>query len=425
MPTESFFARNIRRFCAWVVRRGAPEPQPVVVITPLITQPGEEPANPIPVFDLTSHVVDDNTAVRSDGSAGDPLHATRYEHGLWKVAWSDGRLGVDPEPQSELIHAQAAITRQTRIARVQADFDKARAVEEFRKQDYERAHNDWEKAKNEHEIVSSQQRRDPAGFSRWLSALYVLFGVFILLADIPLSILVAEGLGVKLQMPRGNPRDILNLLRYWHTSWDAIAVSIGVAALTVAFKLIIDRLHVRDEPGERAWQRYARAILRGTTLLAATLATIYAFYIMGRIRATMVGGTPPPTFESDKQYLFTVLTILFPVVAAFCLSMARLCWQNAKRLSLAAKGRDKAWGRYRFALEPYVAAQAERSAIEARLKAMTDHQIDEMFLRELYTHAFERGWAVPETRVPNASLYDRCERLMHRSLARIEQLDNA
>jgi hypothetical protein len=423
VATDSLFSRTVRRICSWIVSRGADESRPVAVITPLITQPGEEPESPIPVFDLTSHVVDDDKVVRSDGSSGDPLHAARYEHGLWRIAWSDGRLGVDPDAQNELIRAQAAITRQTRIAGVRAKLEKAQAAENFRKEDYDRAHADWEKAKKEHDDVSAQQRRDPAGFSRWLTWIYFLFAAAILLADLPLSLLVAEGLGVQLQITDGNPHDLAVLLRNWSTSWEAIAVSIGVAALTIAFKLIIDRMHIRDDDSEHSSLRHFRSGIRLVTLLAATAATIYAFYVMGRVRAALSAGVSPEPL--DKQYLFTALAILFPVVAAFCLSMGRLCWQNAKRLALAARERDKVWRRYRTAQEPFEEAQSARTAIQSRLDAMTDQQIDEMFLRELYTHAFDRGWAVPETRLASASLYDRCEHLMHRALARIEQLDNA
>lgn len=424
MDTDGFFSRNVRRFCAWVVSRGMVAHPPAPVVTPLITQAGEEASeSSIPVFDLNSRVVDDNTAVRSDGSSGDPLLASRYEHGLWKIAWSDGRLGVDPDAQNELIRAQAAITRQTRIARVQAEFDKAKAAENFRKQDYDHAESDWQKAKKELDDVSAEQRRDPAGFSRLLTFLYVAFAVAILVADLPLSLLVAEGLGVKLQITNGNAHDLMVLLQNWSTSWEAIAVSIGVAALTIAFKLIIDQLHLRDDEAEKAWKRQLRNGLRIFTLFAATVATIYAFYIIGRVRAALAAGVQPRAF--DRQYLFTVLAILFPIVAAFCLSMARLCWQNARRLSLAGRDRKKAWEGFRAAQEPFEAAQAARSEVESRLKSMNDELIDEMFLRELYTHAFERGWAVPETRMPTSSLFGRCEHLMHRALARIEQLDNA
>jgi hypothetical protein len=424
MATDSFLSRIARRFCAWIVRRGAEERPVTVVITPLITQPGEDTESSIPVFDLTSKVVDDNTIVRSDGSSGDPLHAARYEHGLWKIAWSDGRLGVNPDAQNELIRAQATITRQTRIARVRAELENAQAAENFRKEDYWRARSDWEGAKKEHDDVSAQQRRDPAGFSRLVPWLYIAFALAILVADLPLSLLVAKSLGVDV---RTDARDLVALLQDWSKSWDAIAVSLGVAALTIAFKLVIDRLYVRDDESESRAIRYVRATLRITVLVTATLATISAFFVIGRVRAFQMTSKDPNAaipFE-DLQYLFTVLAILFPVVAAYCLSMARLCWQNAKRLRLAAKARDKAWHRFRLAQEPYEATQAARSAVESRLRAMSLEQIDEMFLRELYTHAFDRGWAVPETRLPTASLYDRCERLMHRALARIEQLDNA
>src|SRR5204863_7207121 len=135
---------------------------------------------------------------------------------------------------------------------------------------------------------------------------------------------------------------------------------------------------IRDAAVERPWVRRFRAALRLVTLLMATAATIYAFYIIGRVRAALAAGAPPKPL--DKQYLFTALAILFPVVAAFCLSMARLCWQNAGRLSLASKEREKVWRRYRTAQEPYEKAQAARTTVQSRLDAMNGQEIDEMFL---------------------------------------------
>ena len=424
MATDNMFSRGIRRVCAWVVHRSGLQTQSTAIVTPLITQPGEETGALIPVFDLTSQVVDDNTQVRSDGSAGDPLHAARYDHGLWRIAWSDGRLGVDPEPQAQLIAAQAALTRQTRIARVEGDLQNATAAANLRGEEHSRAKTDWVNAKGEHDKVVSQQRRDPAGFSRLLGFIYFASAIIILVADLPLSLLVADaGLGIKLPSDTGNAADLRNIYQNLTTAWESIAVALGVAALTIAFKLVVDRLHIRDEDDERPSVRAFRIFLRVGTLVAAAGCTIYAFWIMGRIRAEAMQNN---TVDArDQRVLYTVLAILFPVVAAFCLSMGRLCWQNRARLSLAARELKKAWQQYRRAQPPYETAQAEASAIQARLDAMKKQQIDEMFLRELYTHAFDRGWAVPETRLPNASLYDRCEHLMHRALSRIAQFDNA
>jgi len=125
----------------------------------------------------------------------------------------------------------------------------------------------------------------------------------------------------------------------------------------------------------------------------------------------------------DMELVFVALAILFPVVAAFCLSLARVCFQNATRLALAKKGLNNAWKEHRRALQPYLDAQSERIALEERRKSMDDASIDETFLRQLYMHAFERGWKVPETRHAEATLYERCEILMHRTLARVDQLD--
>jgi hypothetical protein len=322
-----------------------------------------------------------------------------------------------------LIAAQAALTRQTRIARVEGELQKAVAAMNLRGEEHSRAKTDWENAKKEQEKVLAQQRRDPAGFSRGLGLIYFVSALAILIADLPLSLLVADaGLGIKLPSDSGSAADILNIYQNITTAWEAVAVALGVAALTIAFKLVIDRLHIRDEDDRPALREF-RIFLRVAALIAAAGCTIYAFWIMGRIRAQAMQSNAVDA--RDQRVLYTVLAILFPVVAAFCLSIGRLCWQNRARLALAGKELKKAWQQYRRAQPPYETAQAEASAIRARLEAMKNQQIDEMFLRELYTHAFDRGWAVPETRLPNASLYDRCEHLMHRALSRIAQFDNA
>jgi hypothetical protein len=412
--------QGIRRVCEWIVRRGAPDVIAPIVITPLILQPGETEES-VQVFDLKSHVIPDELAVRSDGSSGESLHAARYDHGLWHIAWSDGRLGVEPDAHIELIGAQAALTRQTRIARVDAELAAARALEDARKGDSERASNDWQDAKSEHGIITARQRRDPGSFSRILPFVYMIFAAFILVADLPLSLLVAQALGFTTAVAGANSADLLVMLTHASSVWEALAVSLGIAALTVAFKLLIDRLHVIDDVETTRGARI-RAALRVMTLLAATAAAIYAFAVMGDIRANyMSGGTAGSV---ATRHVFIALAILFPVVAAFCLSLARVCSQNAKRLKLAEKARDKAWARQRMALQPFLDAQATRMAVQARRDSMNDATVDETFLRELYTHAYERGWAVPETRTANATLYERCEHLMHRALARIEQLDH-
>lgn len=422
MDTKPIFQRIAARVRDWFSGAHDVTPPAAVVVTPLISQNGAKADNTIPVFDLDSRVVDDAAIVRTDGSSGSPLHAARYEHGLWQIAWTDGRLGVDPEPQSQLIHAQAALTLQTRIAPVRAELENAKATENARRLDHERAEADCEQAKTEHDSVSAQQRRDPAEFSRWMGWMYFCFAVVIMLADVPLSLLVAEALGIKLSVPRGNPRDLLNLLRYWNVSWEPWLVALGIAGLTVAFKLVIDRLYIRDD-GSPKWESGTRAVVRIAVLVTAVAVTIYACYVMGNLRAIYT--TPGHSSAlREKRLLFTMLAVLFPVVAAYCLSMARVCHQNASRLELAAKRLASAAGFHRAAVEPYEAARATRIATAARLDAINSDNIDEMFLRELYTHAYERGWSVPETRHAAASLYERCERLMHRSLARIEQFDN-
>jgi len=288
MSTDGIMVRLMRRVYTWLGKRWGFSTVPIV--TPTIVQPGQEGQSVLPVLDLDSRIVDEDSKVRSDGSSGAALLASRYDNGLWRVAWTDGRLGVDPGPHQELVLAQAELAYQTRIVPVRDALAEAEADENARKSEHDRNEKEWERASAEFVEVSNQQRRDPAEFSRLMGAIYFVAAIAIMLADIPLSLIVADALGIHIAVPSGDPHDLFNLLRHWNNAWEAVLVALGVASLAIIFKLIIDRLYIRDDESE-TWQKALRSGFRIGALCVAAGAAIYTCYVMGDLRAQQMTTT--------------------------------------------------------------------------------------------------------------------------------------
>src|SRR5688500_983238 len=96
------------RFAWPTLGLGISSPEPDPASNPAATTappPGEEFR-----FILESKLVAEQPPQTSDGSAPDGLAPSRYEHGLWRAGWTDGRLGETPDPQLALVASQGALT---------------------------------------------------------------------------------------------------------------------------------------------------------------------------------------------------------------------------------------------------------------------------------------------------------------------------
>jgi hypothetical protein len=379
----------------------------------------DAPPAAVPNFLLQSAVTSEHAEPRSDGASGSQLPPSRYDHPLWALAWTDGRLGASEETQVGLIDAQAELTRQERLAAARAVQEDAAAAERTAREKNDIAHAEWDDADKEFRTVTDERRHDPAAFSRALGGLYGIAAFFILLADLPLSFLVAYALNMRTaDKKRGiSLDDVRSIFQHADQLWQALAVGLGIAALTIAFKLIIDYFQ-RPADARNAFIRWGRFIL----LALVFIATIGVFVIIGLVRAKGADPNGEGVPSWLEQALFTSLALLFPIVAAFCLSMLRQTFQNAARAKAAKKAREKASPRYQETLRGHEEAVAALRKADAALKAIEEDHVEQRFLAQLYLHGYARGWTVPSTRHPNDSLFDRCQRLMHESLARIGQL---
>ncbi len=403
-------------FASWpgLRLRTSVEPTPV-------TETQSTPAPPAAQefrFVLESKLIAEQPPQTSDGSEPDGLPPSRYEHGLWRAGWTDGRLGETPDPQLQLVASQGALTRAVRTADAKRKVADAEAEEKHQKFLADERKKEWDDIAGEYERVVSDRRQNAVAYSKTLAWVYLIFGVLIFLADMPLSFNVAPALGVELRREPTEGGDavsadnLTHLIQNFGALWEPFAVAVGIAALTIAFKIVIDKLHRPFRFG--TW--WSKSLL--FAFMAATVgALVWAFVLIGQARASYDGSGPPV----NSAALFTMLAIMFPVVCGYCFSMARAAWQNVAHYDRVAKEHGTAWSRHIETHLAYQRAAANTTSAREELKAVENDRVEEDFLRNLYLHGFQRGRCVPETLAQDASLYDRCESMLHHWLAQLSQ----
>lgn len=378
-------------------------------------------AAPLPVeefrFILESKLVTEQPPQTSDGSTPDSLAPSRYEHGLWRAGWTDGRLGETPDPQLELVASQGALTRAARTAEARRKLANAEAEERHQQFLAAERKREWDDLAKEHERVTTDRRQHAVGYSKTLAWVYLVFGILIFLADMPLSFKVAPALGVDVRREgqSGEPiaaDNLTHLVQNFGALWEPAAVAVGIAALTILFKIVIDKLH-RPFRFETWWSN----LLLFALLLLTLVAIVYAFVLIGQARAAHEGAGPPV----NRPLLFTMLAITFPLVCGYCFSMARVAWQNVAHYDRVVKAHADAWSRHVESDRTLQQAAATVLTARAEVEAVEKDRVEEEFLRNLYLHGFQRGRCVPETLQQEASLYDRCESMLHHWLGRVAQ----
>jgi hypothetical protein len=362
-------------------------------------------------FILESKLVTETPPATSDGSSADGLAGSRYEHGLWRAGWTDGRLGETPEPQLQLVASQAAFTRADRLAAAQRNLADAQAEQRHKRVLVEQRKNEWSAVDAEHARISHEKRTNGVAYSRGLAFLYAFFGVMIFVADLPLSFNVAPTLGIDLKRDGFTATNIDELFANFGRLWEPFAVAIGIAALTIAFKMLIDKLHVPY--GFTTWW----SKLLSAVLFAGTFGClVWSFLRIGDARAAYLSGR-----VTNDQDLFILLALTFPLVAGYCFSMARIAWQNFRQRQEVELERKTAWTRFIEENHAAEKAGADVQSAQEVVRAVTADRSEAEFLRNLYLHGYQRGRCVPETIDQQSSLYDRCESLLHHWLAQLEQ----
>lgn len=290
-----------------------------------------------------------------------------YDESLWRLGWTDGRLGV--EPPRDLIEAEATRTRYKRLNEARLAVNTASATERVAEQMLASVRDDWEKARFERDNLADERRRNPGAFSPLLGRFYGIIAILIFIADLPLALLVSQTLSFRAPA-------------------EAFAVALGVAGLTIAFKLVIDAF-ASPHPSP------TRSASLGRTVLLALVGggTIVVLVLIGFIRAAGPQASPALTATT-----FTVMAILFPVVAAFCLSIFHLTHQNTIRMKAVAAAHERLEANWMAAMRTHEEARAASEEARAKYVEILEDENYADFSKALYRYGYERGYAQQRVR---------------------------
>ena len=311
--------------------------------------------------DGASHTSGMSLAASSESSLLLQVPVEYSDDSLWRLGWADGRIGV--EPSLDFIEFQAKHTHYKRLNEALQAANTAAATESVAEQMLARAHDDRESARIERDTLAEERRRNPRSFSPLLGRLYGIFAVVLFVADLPLALLVSQTL--------------------FQGQTEALAVALGVAGLTIAFKLVIDAFASLRVSFSRV-AGWASAVFL-SIVGAGTMAILILF---GFIRAA--GPLVSPALSAAS---FTIMAILFPIVAAFCLSMFHLTHQNTIRMKAVAAAYEELEAKWVAALQAYEQARAASEQARAKYAEISEDGKYAELSKALYLHGYMRGHA--------------------------------
>lgn len=385
--------------------------------TPVSTDLAPDEPRVVHLVDLA--IQEETGEPQSDGGNGQHRTPERYANALWLLGWTDGRLGKPHHFQEAVATAQATLLReqlrrQAHHARVVAEAHSATAktLSDLRAQE-------WAAVQTDYNDLAAAQREDPSMFSRQVGFWFLFFGTLVFLADMPFAFIAAGAVDIATQarVPGGTASvtNLDQLFRYAGALWQPIAFALGLAGLTVMFKVFADAVH-RWQRGKNRWLK----ALAWLFLFVAFLDVISTFVLVGIVRGqTAAGQVTPYTIA-----LFIGLALIFPFVAGFCFSVAKITIQNAARLRSVQEVRSDLWSKYIAANEGLERAKAGVTQAIAEQEEL-DTTVFQKIASAIYQHGYARGRCAPETLHDQEGLYDRARRQMIRWIAMIPQGENS
>lgn len=366
----------------------------------------------------------------SDGSSGSIL-PTSYDDEEWRQGWTDGRIGPEAALHGKVFTYEA---RRRALEKAEAydlavamlDEDVATTATKAA-----RASGDLQRVENAFQAIDSERLATPGSFSRGLGLFYVIVAFVLFLADIPLSLLAADGLGIRTNYEA--LADLRTLQTSWTRSWEPIAFALGIAALGLFFKFVADFFF---KP-KYAKSRLMKAV--SLLMLLAVLAIVGSnLFLLAKVRVSvqaMQDGLRLQTVgqkidvdalskEAKRwaEWSFICLTVTLPLLGGICASTGYSRVEANRRYRTLAHERDRLRPLADEAANAFAAAKGKLKQATTQ-RANTQVAVDDAAASAyaLYQHGFLRGFAVPETLYEGKRLHERVKMTIQRWLAIVNQ----
>lgn len=368
-------------------------------------------------------------AERSDHSAG--LPPTSYDDAEWRIGWTDGRVGIETPGQRQLFEFEAERRTAARAEELRQAVSTADAEFQVARAKRDRARGDAQRIEEIYARLDDDRIGSPSSFSFPLGLFYLVIAFVLFIADLPLSLLAAEGIDIA-----GNYlalSDLSNLLAAVPRSWEAIAFATGIAALGLFFKFVADIFFKPKYLGDRRIRGLSVALLLAIVglvvmnliFLAEVRSAQHALNAAIAARSATIQ-TWMDAAEMWGHRAFICLTLTLPILGGICASAGWSRLQNVLRLRKLHDERIAT----RNVDDQLEAAYREAEGKLRVARSLLEH-VDDLTAasaaaaHDLYVKGFVRGLAVPETIHGSRRLHERIGIVFDRWLTVADQRDAA
>ena len=373
-------------------------------------------------------IVGIETNERYDHSSGEPLPLT-YAEIEYRRGWTDGRLGVRAPNTQDIYRHRAqrwydahrlSYRRQVELAR--ADRDLAREREARARSEAARIGDDFVAAETE-------RLGSPSSYSIVMGAVYCAVAVILWIADLPLSLLAADGLDIRTNYSQ--LADLTSIFQNWKSMWEPLAFSIGIAVLGLFFKFVSDFFF------KPKLQRYLAMKLLSVVVVLGLIALVtWNLYSLARLRTDVKGlreaqraaaasgttfsdGGLTSRMHDNAATSFVLLTLTLPIIGGICASAG---WSRIQNVIRFRALKQRSLQLFKDADEfqrQRLAADVAMSTAEEEQKTAEALSIDDIAAaaESLYEQGFVRGCLVPETIHNGRRLHERAQFAVKRVLA--------
>lgn len=373
-------------------------------------------------FEAPRIVLEDDLNVGpSDGNNGKYRRpAARYDSREWDAGWTDGRAALRTDAHEQFLVSQAEYERHQEIRKARSERATARAAAQAFNNRLSLIEAELEPLRTYYKQLLERRHRYSSEASVPLGAMYLFFGTFLFLADVPLSVLVAEGLRIptRARIP-GTTRTVLLSQIFTDTwlvleyLWEGVLLALGIALLGIIVKFFVDAVIFRDEDEPPL-------TIKATAGISAAFALfLICTWFLGALRADVSAGQPGVRPVSSEGWAFLLLTLTLPIAGGFCFSAGMRKLERAKSYYFTSARIWRLERRQRRAFEKYSQLSEQVSLLDATLGAEGDGlAVSRASLKKnLYRYGYARGRSVPETRDANETLYAFCKKTLDRMVA--------
>ncbi|HUP60885.1 MAG TPA: hypothetical protein VNA69_10750 [Thermoanaerobaculia bacterium] len=368
---------------------------------------------------------------RSDNSTGEP-EPTSFDDPEWKTGWTDGRVGIPSQHVLKLYEFEAKRRLADVRAKLEGEKTEANVNHQAELQNQQLVDGDYRGVMDKFHDIEKDRIENPTSYSWPLGIFYVAVAVILWIADVPLTLLAADGLGIRTNYEALSNLQVIRAT--WTSMWEPLAFAIGIAALGIFFKFVTDFFF---KP--RLAKRLVVRIAAGFLLVAVMAMVGYNLYVLARLRTgvrqlqeaqrqasmgvTSVDvGALAQDMESRANLSFILLTLTLPTIGGICASAGWHRIQNSIRYKTAEKEHERAREEHVAAqklVHNTAAALATANAKLWNLPASSEGAAEAA--QALYGHGFVRGFSIPETIHNGRRLHEQVDAVLRRLVTVGEQ----